>query len=115
MNLSVSINESLYFNYDHYLQTDETLKKRTFRKFTFRGVDLDQLLDMPAWVSVCLHLSCFDTILDSYHLFSFQGTTHGSYACSCPEEVQEGFEEETYGIDEETTKSQEGSSTKWEA
>ncbi|KPJ09891.1 40S ribosomal protein S15 [Papilio machaon] len=27
---------------------DETLKKkRTFRKFTFRGVDLDQLLDMP--------------------------------------------------------------------
>ncbi|KAE8742676.1 hypothetical protein FOCC_FOCC011805 [Frankliniella occidentalis] len=23
-------------------------KKRTFRKFTFRGVDLDQLLDMPA-------------------------------------------------------------------
>lgn len=30
------------------LQVDETLKKkRTFRKFTFRGVDLDQLLDMP--------------------------------------------------------------------
>ncbi|CAO1393387.1 unnamed protein product [Diamesa serratosioi] len=27
---------------------DETIrKKRTFRKFTFRGVDLDQLLDMP--------------------------------------------------------------------
>ncbi|XP_008559319.1 40S ribosomal protein S15 [Microplitis mediator] len=27
---------------------EETLKKkRTFRKFTFRGVDLDQLLDMP--------------------------------------------------------------------
>eukprot|EP00879_Flechtneria_rotunda_P000177 GHRR01000248.1.p1 GENE.GHRR01000248.1~~GHRR01000248.1.p1 ORF type:complete len:155 (+),score=34.78 GHRR01000248.1:31-465(+) len=25
---------------------DETAKKRTFRKFTFRGVDLDQLLDM---------------------------------------------------------------------
>ncbi|KAG5315828.1 RS15 protein, partial [Acromyrmex charruanus] len=30
------------------LQADETQKKkRTFRKFTFRGVDLDQLLDMP--------------------------------------------------------------------
>ncbi|XP_011494626.1 PREDICTED: 40S ribosomal protein S15 [Ceratosolen solmsi marchali] len=29
-------------------EADETLKKkRTFRKFTFRGVDLDQLLDMP--------------------------------------------------------------------
>ncbi|XP_071450273.1 small ribosomal subunit protein uS19 [Hetaerina americana] len=30
-------------------QTEETQKKakRTFRKFTFRGVDLDQLLDMP--------------------------------------------------------------------
>ncbi|KAI8434391.1 hypothetical protein MSG28_012433 [Choristoneura fumiferana] len=29
-------------------EVDETLKKkRTFRKFTFRGVDLDQLLDMP--------------------------------------------------------------------
>ncbi|EDW74018.1 uncharacterized protein RpS15 [Drosophila tropicalis] len=27
---------------------DETLKKkRTFKKFTYRGVDLDQLLDMP--------------------------------------------------------------------
>ncbi|KAG8236279.1 hypothetical protein J437_LFUL016059 [Ladona fulva] len=30
-------------------QVEETQKKvkRTFRKFTFRGVDLDQLLDMP--------------------------------------------------------------------
>ncbi|XP_028043465.1 40S ribosomal protein S15 [Bombyx mandarina] len=29
-------------------EVDETLKKkRTFRKFTYRGVDLDQLLDMP--------------------------------------------------------------------
>lgn len=25
---------------------DATAKKRTFRKFTYRGVDLDQLLDM---------------------------------------------------------------------
>ena len=24
----------------------EAVKKRTFRKFTYRGVDLDQLLDM---------------------------------------------------------------------
>ena len=29
-------------------EVDETLKKkRAFRKFTYRGVDLDQLLDMP--------------------------------------------------------------------
>ncbi|XP_026680504.1 40S ribosomal protein S15 [Diaphorina citri] len=29
-------------------EVEETQKKkRTFRKFTFRGVDLDQLLDMP--------------------------------------------------------------------
>ncbi|KAH8400782.1 hypothetical protein KR009_000953, partial [Drosophila setifemur] len=29
-------------------QVDESLKKkRTFKKFTYRGVDLDQLLDMP--------------------------------------------------------------------
>nr|CAJ17202.1 ribosomal protein S15e [Scarabaeus laticollis] len=28
-------------------KTEEPKKKRTFRKFTFRGVDLDQLLDMP--------------------------------------------------------------------
>nr|CAJ17201.1 ribosomal protein S15e [Micromalthus debilis] len=29
-------------------KSDEAIKKkRTFRKFTFRGVDLDQLLDMP--------------------------------------------------------------------
>ncbi|CAL7938968.1 unnamed protein product [Xylocopa violacea] len=29
-------------------EAEETQKKkRTFRKFTFRGVDLDQLLDMP--------------------------------------------------------------------
>ncbi|KAJ6647437.1 40S ribosomal protein S15 [Pseudolycoriella hygida] len=29
-------------------EADETLKKkRAFRKFTYRGVDLDQLLDMP--------------------------------------------------------------------
>lgn len=25
---------------------DGTVRKRTFRKFTYRGVDLDQLLDM---------------------------------------------------------------------
>jgi hypothetical protein len=25
---------------------DEAKKKRTFRKFSYRGVDLDQLLDM---------------------------------------------------------------------
>lgn len=30
------------------LQVEETLKKkRTFKKYTYRGVDLDQLLDMP--------------------------------------------------------------------
>lgn len=30
-----------------YFQADaEQKKKRTFRKFTYRGVDLDQLLDM---------------------------------------------------------------------
>lgn len=35
------------------IQVDETLKKkRAFRKFTYRGVDLDQLLDMPKWVKV---------------------------------------------------------------
>ncbi|XP_022905098.2 small ribosomal subunit protein uS19 [Onthophagus taurus] len=28
-------------------KAEEPKKKRTFRKFTFRGVDLDQLLDMP--------------------------------------------------------------------
>uniref|UniRef100_A0A1L8EGL7 40S ribosomal protein S15 n=1 Tax=Haematobia irritans TaxID=7368 RepID=A0A1L8EGL7_HAEIR len=29
-------------------EVDETLKKkRTFKKYTYRGVDLDQLLDMP--------------------------------------------------------------------
>lgn len=32
----------------YLFQVDETLKKkRAFRKFTYRGVDLDQLLDMP--------------------------------------------------------------------
>lgn len=30
----------------------ELKKKRTFRKFTYRGVDLDQLLDMSRWVFV---------------------------------------------------------------
>ena len=28
----------------------EKKKKRTFRKYTYRGVDLDQLLDMSKWV-----------------------------------------------------------------
>ena len=28
-------------------QAAEPKKKRTFRKFTYRGVDLDQLLDLP--------------------------------------------------------------------
>jgi small subunit ribosomal protein S15e len=28
-------------------QADDEPKKRTFRKFTFRGVDLEQLLDLP--------------------------------------------------------------------
>lgn len=32
----------------YLFQVDDTLKKkRAFRKFTYRGVDLDQLLDMP--------------------------------------------------------------------
>jgi hypothetical protein len=26
---------------------EQVKRKRTFRKFTYRGVDLDQLLDMP--------------------------------------------------------------------
>ena len=29
----------------------EKKKRRTFRKYTYRGVDLDQLLDMTRWVS----------------------------------------------------------------
>lgn len=42
------INWTKFFN---LIQVDETLKKkRAFRKFTYRGVDLDQLLDMPKWV-----------------------------------------------------------------
>lgn len=37
--------ETLLF---HPLSLQEPVKKRrTFRKFTYRGVDLDQLLDMP--------------------------------------------------------------------
>jgi hypothetical protein len=33
------------------LQAEEIQKKkRPLRKFTFRGVDLDQLLDMPTYV-----------------------------------------------------------------
>lgn len=35
---------------------DEAPKKRTFRKFTFRGVDLDQLLDMST-----------DELVDLFH------------------------------------------------
>ena len=37
-----------YFKYLQFfnLQAAELKKKRTFRKFTYRGVDLDQLLDM---------------------------------------------------------------------
>lgn len=39
----------LFFYFFFFLfQVDETQKKkRTFKKFTYRGVDLDQLLDMP--------------------------------------------------------------------
>ena len=40
----------------------EQKKKRTFKKFTYRGVDLDKLLDMSSkdlmelvGVSVCVH------------------------------------------------------------
>jgi small subunit ribosomal protein S15e len=35
--------ETIYFNFQ---AAAELKKKRTFRKFTYRGVDLDQLLDM---------------------------------------------------------------------
>ncbi len=31
----------------------EKKKKRTFRKYTYRGVDLDQLLDMSRWAARC--------------------------------------------------------------
>lgn len=45
----VLINTLYFFVLIEYKQqVDETLKKkRTFKKFTYRGVDLDQLLDMP--------------------------------------------------------------------
>jgi len=37
----------------------EKKKKRTFRKYTYRGVDLDQLLDMSKYVlSVLLQCRC---------------------------------------------------------
>lgn len=34
-------------------QVAEMRKKRTFRKFTFRGIDLDKLLDLS--MEVCLY------------------------------------------------------------
>jgi small subunit ribosomal protein S15e len=36
------------FECEHTCWADETAKKRTFRKFQYRGVDLDQLLDMSS-------------------------------------------------------------------
>lgn len=39
-------------------QVAEMRKKRTFRKFTFRGVDLDKLLDLSMEVSGTLY-HCF--------------------------------------------------------
>ena len=41
----------------------ELKKKRTFRKFSYRGVDLDQLLDMERY--------CFVLILETFTAFDF--------------------------------------------
>lgn len=50
LQLLVNVTSSNYNDTDgliHLSQADtEIKKKRTFRKFTYRGVDLDQLLDM---------------------------------------------------------------------
>lgn len=41
-------------------QVAEMRKKRTFRKFTFRGVDLDKLLDLSMEVGTTqLNTRCF--------------------------------------------------------
>lgn len=37
----------------------ELKKKRTFRKFSYRGVDLDQLLDMDRYYSFSRLLLCW--------------------------------------------------------
>ena len=36
----------------------EKKKKRTFRKYSYRGVDLDQLLDMSKYVAIVVILRC---------------------------------------------------------
>lgn len=47
MKKTVNANQRLYF----YLQADQEQtpqKRRTFRKFSYRGVDLEQLLDLSS-------------------------------------------------------------------
>ena len=41
----------------------EKKKRRTFRKFTYRGVDLDQLLDMNMYVAGFNYVSPFLIII----------------------------------------------------
>lgn len=40
----------VFFLFALFQVEDIQKKKRAFRKFTYRGVDLDQLLDMPKYV-----------------------------------------------------------------
>ncbi|RXG50981.1 hypothetical protein Avbf_14601 [Armadillidium vulgare] len=50
----------------------EQRKKRTFRKFMYRGVDLDQLLDMSKFciLTVFVRLAFFNTFVDIFHSLS---------------------------------------------
>ena len=46
LNTDKAVTINFHINIDLQAEVAESRKKRTFRKFTYRGVDLDQLLDM---------------------------------------------------------------------
>ncbi|KAH6938267.1 hypothetical protein HPB50_008314 [Hyalomma asiaticum] len=52
-------------------QQELAKKKRTFRKYTYRGVDLDQLLDMSSWRTDALPFATPEVSLKSLRCYAF--------------------------------------------
>jgi hypothetical protein len=84
-------------------------RKRTFKKYSYRGVELDKLLDLKneEFIDVCHRDNRNQNTIRSSMLIVLILP-----ACSrtSQEEVSEGSQEEAFGFDQEAQEGQEGGS-----
>lgn len=71
----------------------EQKKKRTFRKFVFRGVDLEQLLEMDSLVVLIFKISFYAYTANSHYCyfsvyFLLQATIQQNVACKSSKAIK---------------------------